>query len=169
MTQVVLVDKNDKQIGVEEKIAAHKKALLHRAFSGFVFNDKKELLIQQRSSIKYHNPEIWSNTVCSHPHPGETTKQGIERRIFEELGFECELTKIKEFIYKKAFDNGLTEHEYDHIFVGIYNGNVFPNKDEVMNYKRISLEDLEKDMQKNPDNYSYWLKKILKLGFLPDR
>lgn len=165
MIQVVIVDENDNKIGLEEKIEAHRKGLLHRAFSGFVFNKDGQLLIQQRDLGKYHNPGIWANTICSHPFDEESYLDGVTRRVEEELGFECtDFKEVGEFIYKVEFDNGLTEHEYDHVFIGHYDGQVKPNPEEVMDYKWIALDDLEKNIENNPNKYSYWLKEILKLN-----
>lgn len=165
--QLILVDENDNQIGSMEKLETHKKGLLHRAFSGFIFNDKKELLLQQRASCKYHNPNIWSNTVCSHPNVDETTYNAIKRRIFEEFGFDSDFKEVGTLTYKIEFKNGLTENEFDHIFVAKYNNQVInPNKNEIQNYKWINKQDLEKEITKNPENYSYWLRQILKMNNL---
>jgi len=119
---VVLVDENDNEIGVEEKINAHRKGLLHRAFSIFVFNSKNELLLQKRAADKYHSGGLWSNTCCSHPRPGENLKDAAHRRLQEEMGFDCSLREVFSFLYKKSFDNGLTEHELDHVFFGKFDG-----------------------------------------------
>lgn len=163
----MLVDSTNKVLGSMEKLEAHEKGLLHRAFSGFIFNNKNELLIQQRDLKKYHNGGIWSNTVCSHPYPNESTKHGIKRRIFEEFGFHSDFKKIGEFQYKMSFKNGLTENEYDNVFIAKYkNQKIMPNKNEIMNYKWISRIDLENAIQNNSEYYSYWLKEILKLGLL---
>lgn len=167
LESVILVDEFDNEIGVMEKIEAHKKALKHRAFSGFIFNCKKELLLQRRSFEKYHNGGIWSNTVCSHPHPNEKTIDGIKRRIFEEFGFNSTFEKIGEFKYCTSFPNGLTENEYDHVFVGKYdNQKINPNPSEICEYKWISRENLLKEIDKNHEGFSFWLKEILRLGLL---
>ncbi len=272
---LILVDENDNEIGTMEKIEAHKKALLHRAFSGFIFraasdrtylnligkslleitkanelsakfqtllqnkpcamgacsqsqacrqgevcrrsgarckenpsffnlfdlrqrisirlliknlnktrlfcincflqkssvrsssNDKNELLLQRRDFKKYHNGGIWSNTVCSHPKPGEKTIDGVRRRIFEEFGFNSDFKEVGEFTYKRSFPNGLTEFEYDHIFVSKYQGQeINPNPEEICEYKWISRNDLKKEIEKNPEMYTFWLKKIIDLDFL---
>ncbi len=155
---VILVDENNREIGVEEKLKAHEKGILHRAFSIFVFNSKKELLIQQRAKEKYHCPEIWANTCCSHPRPNETYEQAIHRRLKEEMGFDCELKKSFCFIYRAKFPNGLIENEYDCVFMGESDAIPNPNLKEVMDYKWISLEDLEKDIKQNPSKYSIWFK-----------
>ena len=157
MQKIILVDKNNKEIGSEEKIKTHKEGLLHRAFSIFVFNAKGELLLQQRSKNKYHSGGLWSNTVCSHPRVGENYDQAIHRRMKEEVGFDCELKKVSSFIYRAELEGGLVENEHDTIFIGKYNGIIKPNPKEVMAYKWISLSKLKKDIKKNPKNYSSWL------------
>ncbi len=159
---VILVDKNNKKIGIEEKIKAHKEGKLHRAFSIFVFNSKGELLLQQRAKTKYHSGGLWSNTVCSHPKPNETYKQAIHRRLKEEMGFDCELKKEFCFIYKAKLDNDLIEYEYDCVFVGIFDKDPIPNPEEVMDYKWVSLIDLYKDIEKHPEKYTEWFKIALK-------
>ena len=156
--RVVLVDRNNRKIGTEDKIRTHKEGRLHRAFSIFIFNDKKELLIQQRAKTKYHSGALWSNTVCSHPKPNETYLRATHRRLKEEMGFECKLKKLFCFIYSATFSNGLTENEYDCVFVGKFNGEPKPNYKEVMNYKWISLGVLKADIAHHPDKYSIWLK-----------
>ena len=158
--QVILVNENDEQIGLMPKMEAHEKALLHRAFSVFVFNDKNELMIQQRALGKYHSPGLWTNTCCSHQREGETNIQAGKRRLQEEMGFSTELKDTVSFIYKAPFDNGLTEHEFDHILVGHYSGEPNLNPEEAHAYKWVSLEDLKEDMKKNPDIYTAWFKII---------
>lgn len=161
MEEVVLVDKNNKKIGTCEKLKAHKEALLHRAFSIFVFNSKGELLLQQRAKEKYHCPKLWTNTVCSHPRPNETYSKAVHRRLIEEMGFDCKLKKKFGFIYKAEFDNGLTEYEYDCVFIGKYDKEPIPNPEEVMDYKWLTLDDLKKDVKINPKKYTPWIKLIL--------
>jgi len=158
--KVILVNENDEQIGTMEKIEAHEKALLHRAFSVFVFNDKNELMIQQRALSKYHSPGLWTNTCCSHQRVGESNIEAGKRRLHEEMGFSTDLKDTISFIYKAPFDNGLTEHEYDHILVGNFEGTPDLNPDEVAAWKWVSLEDLEMDMEKNPHIYTEWFKII---------
>jgi len=155
---VILVNKSNKIIGVSEKINAHKEGKLHRAFSIFVFNSKKELLIQQRAKIKYHSGGLWSNTVCSHPNPNETYYHAIHRRLKEEMGFDCKLKKLFCFIYNTGFQNGLIENEFDCVFIGKSDSLPTPNSKEVMNYKYITIDKLKKDISKHPENYSVWLK-----------
>lgn len=158
--QVILVDENDKKIGLMPKMEAHEKALLHRAFSVFIFNDKNELMLQQRALHKYHTPGLWANTCCSHQRDGETNLQAGKRRLQEEMGFTADLEEKTSFIYKAPFDNGLTEHELDHIMVGYYNDNPVINPDEVADWKWISLEDVKSDIAKTPELYTAWFKII---------
>ncbi len=158
---VILVNKNNRRIGIEEKIKAHKEGKLHRAFSIFIFNSKGELLVQQRAKTKYHSGNLWSNSVCSHPKPNETYLQATHRRLKEEMGFDCKLKKLFCFVYNADFQNGLIENEYDCVFIGKYDGKIKPNKKEVQNCKWTSLKDLKEDIKKNPDKYSVWLKIIL--------
>ncbi len=158
--KVILVNEKDEQIGLMEKIEAHEKALLHRAFSVFVFNGKNELMIQQRAHSKYHSPGLWTNTCCSHQREGETNIEAGKRRLKEEMGFKTDLKDTISFIYKAPFDNGLTEHEFDHILVGNFEGQPDLNPDEVAAWKWMSLEDIQKDMQENPDIYTEWFKII---------
>jgi isopentenyl-diphosphate delta-isomerase len=155
---VVLVDENDNQIGTEEKMKAHQNGNLHRAFSIFIFNDKEELLLQQRALSKYHSPGLWTNTCCSHPRPTEQTLDAAHRRLKEEMGFDCDLEEIFSFKYKTVFDNGLTEHEYDHVFIGKYNNDPKINSLEVNAYKWVNLSWLEKDIKNHSEIYTSWLK-----------
>ncbi len=155
---VILVDENDNEIGVMEKLQAHEEGKLHRAFSVFVFNDKEELLLQQRALSKYHSPGLWTNTCCSHPRPNETIRDAANRRLFEEMGISCELSIKTNFTYKAVFDNGLTEHEFDYVLIGHANQNPVLNKEEAENYKWESIPDIKKDMVLNPGNYTAWFK-----------
>jgi isopentenyl-diphosphate delta-isomerase len=157
---VILVDENDQEIGTMEKQEAHEKGFLHRAFSVFVFNENKELLLQQRALTKYHSAGLWTNTCCSHPRVGETIEQAAHRRLMEEMGFDCELITKTSFIYKAAFENGLTEHELDHVLVGSFNGEINFNPTEVKNVKWINLEELQIDLLQNNQNYTAWFKII---------
>lgn len=158
--QVILVDENDKQIGVMPKMEAHQKAVLHRAFSVFIFNDKNELMLQQRALQKYHSPGLWTNTCCSHQREGETNIEAGKRRLKEEMGFVTELLETTSFIYKAPFDNGLIEHEYDHVMVGYYNEVPNINKDEVADWKWMSLDEVKKDLVMHPEHYTVWFKII---------
>ncbi|WP_417887443.1 isopentenyl-diphosphate Delta-isomerase [Zunongwangia sp.] len=158
--QVILVNEKDEQIGLMEKIEAHEKGLLHRAFSVFVFNKKGELMLQQRALEKYHTPGLWTNTCCSHQREGETNIEAGKRRLMEEMGFTTELKDTISFIYKAPFDNGLTEHEFDHILIGYYDEQPKPNLDEVNNWKWMNLEAVKNDIQENPKLYTEWFKII---------
>ena len=160
--KVILVNKNNKKIGEEEKIKAHKEGKLHRAFSIFIFNSKGELLIQQRARTKYHSGCLWSNSVCSHPRPNETYFQSTHRRLKEEMGFDCKLKKLFCLIYNTGFKNGLIENEYDCVFIGKFDGKPKPNKKEIMNYKWISINKLKEEIKKNPHKYTVWLKIALR-------
>lgn len=162
---VILVDENDNEIGVMEKLQAHQKGVLHRAFSVFIFNDKEELLLQQRALSKYHSAGLWTNTCCSHPRPNETIKDAANRRLFEEMGMCCDLKIKTNFIYKTPFDNGLTEHELDYVLVGYTNQNPLINMEEVEYYKWQSISDVKKDIVLNPDNYTSWFKIALEKVF----
>ena len=157
---VILVNTNDEQIGLMPKMEAHEKAVLHRAFSVFVLNEKNEIMLQQRASHKYHSPLLWTNTCCSHQRDGETNLQAGNRRLQEEMGFETELKELFHFIYKAPFDNGLTEHELDHVMIGYYNGEPKINPEEVENWKWMGIEEVQKDMQSHPEVYTVWFKII---------
>ena len=160
--QVILVNNKDEQIGVMQKMEAHKKAVLHRAFSVFVFNEQGELLLQRRALDKYHSPGLWTNTCCSHQREGETTISAGQRRLEEEMGFSCDLKELFWFIYKAPFDNGLTEHELDHVMIGRYNNNPVINTKEVSEFSWKSLENVKKDMRDYPEKYTTWFKIIFK-------
>jgi isopentenyl-diphosphate delta-isomerase len=135
---------------------AHEKALLHRAFSVFIFNNKGEMLLQQRADNKYHSAGLWTNACCSHPSPGEDTSTAAARRLNEELGFTTPLEKVFSFVYRSDFENGLTEHEYDHVFTGIYEGKINPDKNEVKDYTFKSLDEIESSLKREPGKYSSW-------------
>lgn len=158
MQQVVLVDESDKEIGVMEKIEAHEKALLHRAFSVFIFNASGQMLLQRRALAKYHSGGLWTNTCCSHPGPGEKVQAAAERRLYEELGFTASLSKAFDFIYRAAFDNGLTEYEFDHVFIGLFDGAADPNPQEVMAVCWMSMDAVRSDLAARPDVYTEWFK-----------
>jgi len=159
-TFVILVDSDDNQIGVSEKMEAHRKALLHRAVSVFICNTKGEWLLQRRALSKYHSNGLWTNTCCSHPHPNETSIDAANRRLKEEMGMECKLKELFNFTYKEILDNELTEYEFDHVFLGITDDTPKINIEEVMEWKYISFIDLKNDIEQNPNNYTVWFKKI---------
>jgi isopentenyl-diphosphate delta-isomerase len=159
MEEIILVDENDNEIGSMEKIEAHKHGgKLHRAFSIFVFNDEGKMLLQLRAKKKYHFGGLWTNTCCSHPRKGETLEDAVHRRLKEEFGFDTDLKEIFSFTYRAEFDNGLTEHEFDHVFIGNFNGEPKPNPEEIDNFKWIEIDELEKDVQNHPENYTPWFK-----------
>jgi isopentenyl-diphosphate Delta-isomerase len=156
--EVVLVNENDEAIGVEEKLKSHLLGALHRAFSIFIFNSEGRLLLQKRASTKYHSRGLWSNTCCGHPRPGESTEGASRRRLYEEMGFDCELRKVFDFIYRAELGDGLFEHEYDHVLVGRFDGEPNPCRDEVDDWKWMDLSELKLDVQRNPDAFTYWFK-----------
>ena len=156
--KVILVDKNDNQVGLMPKLEAHEKGLLHRAFSIFIFNSRYELLLQKRASSKYHSGGLWTNTCCSHPREGEDTLDAANRRLYEEMGIKTSLRKVYDFIYKAELDNQLTEHEFDHVFYGVCDSDPKLNKDEAEDFKWVDMETLNNDIIKNEDNYTVWFK-----------
>jgi isopentenyl-diphosphate Delta-isomerase len=153
---VILVDEQDRQVGVMEKMEAHQKALLHRAFSVFIFNDKGEMLLQKRAADKYHSGGLWTNACCSHPQPGQSTAEAAAMRLHEEMGFTATLQKAFDFIYTASFDNGLTEYEFDHVFTGTYNGEVNPDKEEVSEYCYKPVVEIKTLLQTQPQLYTVW-------------
>lgn len=160
-TEVILVNEKDEVLGSMEKLEAHEKGLLHRAFSIFVFNSKGELLIHQRAFGKYHSEGLWTNTCCSHPAPGETIIEAAHRRLQEEMGFTCEMHQAFHFVYKAELDNNLIEHELDHVVIGSCDSNPVMNPEEAIDFKWVDLGDLLIDVSKNPSNYTFWFKTIL--------
>tara|TARA_R110002012_G_C11675852_1_gene613657 strand:- start:14565 stop:15098 length:534 start_codon:yes stop_codon:yes gene_type:complete len=158
--RVILVNELDEQIGTMPKMEAHEKALLHRAFSVFVMNDKGETMLQQRAAHKYHSPLLWTNTCCSHQRVGESNIEAGKRRLQEEMGFKTELKELFSFIYKAPFDNGLTEHELDHVMIGYGHDAPKINPDEVADWKWMKPEAIKADMLENPDRYTAWFKII---------
>ncbi len=162
-SKVVLVNEKDEAIGSGEKVEVHRSGKLHRAFSVFIFNSKKELLLQKRAKSKYHSGGLWTNSCCSHPRPGEEILQVAQKRLKEEMGFECDnLKEIFSFVYKVKLDNNLFEHEFDHVLIGIFDGNPDPNKEEVEDWKWVDLQELQENLKQNPQNYTYWFKTIIK-------
>ena len=162
MEQVILVDPNDKEIGLEEKLKAHQNGgKLHRAISIFIFNKKGETMLQQRASTKYHGAGLWSNTVCSHPRKGETPLQAAHRRLKEEMGFDCNMDEVFSFTYEAKMDKGLTEKEFDHVIFGVYDQEPRPNPEEVEGWKWVGLEELKESIEKNPSTYSPWLRIVI--------
>lgn len=155
---LILVDDKDNELGTMDKLTVHQKGLLHRAFSIFVFNSKGELLLQQRADGKYHSEGLWTNTCCSHPREGEKVSDAVHRRLREEMGMACDLRFMFSFTYRKQFDNGLTEHEVDHVYFGKSDELPTPNPDEVKNWKYVTLDDLTSAINEDPHQYTEWLK-----------
>lgn len=160
--EVILVNENDEIIGSMEKIEAHQKGLLHRAVSVYVFNDKRELLLQLRSVNKYHCGGLWTNTCCGHPLPGETAKDSARRRLREEMGFDCDLDKVFEFKYKLPVTDGLIENEYGHIFFGKYEGAININPQEADDFKYVSVTQIIAQLEQRPDNFTPWFRLVFK-------
>ncbi|RYY15887.1 MAG: isopentenyl-diphosphate Delta-isomerase, partial [Chitinophagaceae bacterium] len=154
--EVILVNEQDVEIGTMEKMEAHQKAVLHRAFSVFILNKRGEMLLQQRAKNKYHSAGLWTNACCSHPSPGEETLSAANRRLVEEMGFSTPLTKIFEFTYKTEYENGLTEHEFDHVFSGTFDGTIKPDPDEVKDYCFKTLDEIEATLLSHPAKYTSW-------------
>lgn len=156
--EVIIVDEKDRETGTMEKIEAHRKGVLHRAFSVFIMNSSGRLLLQKRALGKYHSPGLWTNTCCSHPRPGEHVYDAAVRRLQEEMGLTSDLTEAFSFIYRADFDNGLTEHEYDHVLVGISDIKPVPDSDEVDSYEYVDLDYLTADLEANPSSYTVWFR-----------
>jgi isopentenyl-diphosphate Delta-isomerase len=166
LEEVILVDENDRIVGRAEKVAAHLNGSLHRAFSIFVFDKSGRLLVQKRARTKYHSASLWSNTCCSHPRPGETTSEAAHRRLKEEMGFNCELREVFDVTYRVQLDNNLFEHEFDHIFVGTFDGDPQPDEREVEDWRWIAVRNLVAEVGVYPHRYSYWLRILIKESLL---
>lgn len=158
--QVILVDENDAEAGIMEKIEAHRRGLLHRAISVFILDSKGRWLLQRRAENKYHSNSLWTNTCCSHPMPQESSADAAKRRLHQEMGLECELTELFRFTYREDLDNGLTEHELDHVFTGVTDSLPEINREEVMEYRYMNYNDLEADVAARPENYTVWFRII---------
>ena len=156
--ELILVDAFDRELGVGEKMQVHRAGALHRAFSVFVFDGRGHLLMQKRAADKYHSAGLWSNTACGHPRPGEATREAARRRLHEEMGFDCELREAFEFLYRAELDGALVEHEYDHVFVGTYEGDPVPDPSEVEAWRWVSMGELLRGLSEEPHLYSRWLK-----------
>lgn len=155
---LILVDEDDKEWGAMEKLLTHQTGALHRAFSVFIFNSKGEFLLQQRADGKYHSAGLWSNTCCSHPRKGEETFAAVNRRLKEEMGLQCKTEFQFSFIYKFEFENALTEHEFDHVYFGTSDDLPKPDANEVKDWRYLSLEKLEKEIARYPDEFSVWMR-----------
>jgi isopentenyl-diphosphate Delta-isomerase len=163
MEEVILVDSDDNFLGTIEKMEAHRLGKLHRAFSVYIVNHKGEFLLQRRAADKYHSAGLWTNTCCSHPRPDETTMQAAVRRLDEEMGIVASLNHLYHFTYRVEFDNGLTEHELDHVYIGTYNEAPRPKNTEVMDWKYMATDEIIKDVKENPDAYTEWFKLSLEI------
>jgi len=161
MERVILVDAEDQEIGTIEKMEAHRKGLLHRAFSVLVFNSHGEILVQQRADKKYHSAGLWTNTCCSHPRPNECIKEASARRLREEMGIEAEPEFAYKFTYRTELDDSLVEHEVDHVFTARFDGIPAANPDEVQSWKFVNTEDLRRDVAANPEKYTFWFRLIM--------
>jgi isopentenyl-diphosphate Delta-isomerase len=162
---VILVDELDHEVGLMEKLEAHEKGLLHRAISVFVFNSSGELLLQRRAFDKYHSEGLWTNTCCSHPLPGESIKEAGERRLMEEMGMECELSPSFSFIYKAEFENGLSEHELDHVLIGFSDDTPHLNPEEAIGFQWLSLSQIQEEIKNKPNHYTAWFKILISEHF----
>jgi isopentenyl-diphosphate delta-isomerase len=161
MEHVILVDANDKELGAMEKMEAHKKGLLHRAFSILIFNSKGEMLLQQRAEGKYHSAGLWTNACCSHPRPGESIEDAGKRKLLQEMGIECDLNYSHKFVYRVELDNELTEYEWDYVLIGNYDDDPNINPEEAQAWKYESVEIIKSDIQRRPEKYTCWFKLIL--------
>lgn len=156
--QVILVDRHDNPVGTEEKLKAHVDGKLHRAFSVFLFNPKGELLLQRRAAHKYHSPNLWTNTCCSHPQPNRNLETDAHARLIDEMGIDCKLKEVFEFIYRAEFKNGLTEYEYDHVFFGDFDGDPIPNPKEVSEWRWASLDTIAEEIRTTPEIFTVWFR-----------
>jgi len=156
--QVILVNELDQETGLMEKMEAHEKGLLHRAFSVFILNDQGDMLLQQRALDKYHSGGLWTNACCSHPLPGERVEAAAHRRLSEEMGFDCPLRELFQFTYRTEFDNGLIEHEYDHVWAGTYNGAIHPDPREVHAYHYLPVNEIFRLLAEVPEQFTSWFR-----------
>ena len=161
LEEVILVDADGAQIGTGPKLPVHRAGTLHRAFSVFVFNQAGEVLLQRRAEGKYHTAGLWSNTCCGHPRPGEETAAAAERRLGEEMGFHCELTPLFDFVYRVELHPGLWEHEFDHVFVGRYDGDPIPDPSEVGDWRWVAMRDLRREVRERPEEFTPWFRIVL--------
>lgn len=161
MEKVILVDEHDNPVGTMEKMEAHMKGVLHRAFSILLFNSKGELLLQRRASAKYHSGGLWTNTCCSHPRPGETVEQAARRKLKQEMGIDIQPMFAYKFIYRSALDHQLTEHEYDHVLIGTFDGTPVINMEEVEDWRFADIESIRRGMSNHPESYTQWFRLII--------
>ncbi len=158
---IVLVDENDVEVGIKEKLATHLEGKMHRAVSVFLLNSERQMLLQQRALSKYHSGGLWTNTCCGHPRPGESPIMAAKRRLFEEMGISCALEKKFNFTYRAELDKNLIEHEFDHVFVGFFENDPIPNPAEASDWKWMGLEEVQENIKKNPELYTAWFKIII--------
>lgn len=156
--EVILVNESDEAIGVMEKMEVHRKGLLHRAFSVFIFDSRGRMLLQQRSAEKYHGAHLWTNACCSHPYPGEPVEEAAKRRLREELGFVTELQEVFSFTYRAEVENGLVEHEFDHVFAGRYEGEISPDPHEVSDYTFEDIMQVRENLSSYPEKFTSWFR-----------
>jgi isopentenyl-diphosphate Delta-isomerase len=161
--KVILVTNNDLEVGICDKLEAHQQGLLHRAFSVLVYNAKGEVLLQKRAKTKYHSAGLWSNTCCSHPQPNEDLLTAAHERLQEEMGFDCVLVHKGHFVYHAQLENDLVEHELDHVFVGLYEGNPTPNPEEAEDYRWQAVSTLKKQIEDSPQSFSCWFSNVLQI------
>jgi isopentenyl-diphosphate Delta-isomerase len=161
MDKVILVDEHDNVLGAMDKLEAHRKGILHRAFSILIFNPKGELLLQKRSRNKYHSGGLWTNACCSHPGPNESLDDATRKRLKHEMGIDLQPAYAYKFLYRSKLDKDLTEHELDHVFTGIFDGTPIINNDEVEDWKFISIQSLREDIERHPDHYTIWFRLIM--------
>lgn len=169
MEHVILVDETDRETGTMEKMEAHRKGVLHRAFSLLIFNSQGEILLQKRALKKYHSGGLWTNACCSHPLPDEAITQSIRRKLQQEMGIDTHPEFAFKFIYKATLDQNLTEHEFDHVFIGMFDGDPVVNPDEVESWRFVSQEELKKDIDNAPTAYTYWFREIFAHPLLPEK
>ena len=154
--QVVAVDYSDNSIKVVDKMEAHIKPILHRAFSVFLYNGTK-VLLQKRAEGKYHSGGLIANTCCSHPQLNEDIIENAKQRLIEELNMKVDtLQKIGSFTYFKKFNDNLYEYEYDHVLVGEFDGDYELNLEEVSWLGWVEVEEIKKDIVENPEKYAVW-------------
>ena len=154
---VIVLDDKNVEIGIEDKLIAHYRGIRHRAFSIFVLDSSGRTLIQKRASSKYHSADLWSNTCCSHPSPGEQIEHAAHRKLQQEMGFDCELAELFNFSYAADLGHGLFENEHDHVFVGRFDGSPSPNPEEVQEWNWVALDKLRDDVKSDPGRFTYWL------------
>lgn len=167
MEHVVLVNEHDQPVGTMEKMEAHKRGVLHRAFSVLLFNTKGELLLQKRAQTKYHSGGLWTNTCCSHPLPNEDVVQAAQRKLFQEMGIVAKPRVAFSFIYQATFENGLHEHELDYVLFDVFEGEPVLNPDEAEDWKWMRIEDLVNDINRFPEQYTAWFKILLRQPEFP--